>query len=247
MLRTLVIASLLNLSAAAYAAAPDEQRWDFNVLLDEQKIGEHSFVVRRQPSPEHGLLKTVSIDADFNVKVLFFNAYSYQHSNRETWQGNCLVALESRTNDNGDNLQVQASTQARQFVVQTNAGTRTYETCPMSFAYWNPALLSAQALINAQTGELLPVEITALGSEKLEVAGQTIPAKHYALKMAEQTIALWYAADDYRWLALETKARGDRTLRYEATSLPAPISPPHQHAHGESIAVPMEQTNAMAY
>ena len=192
-------------------------------------------------------MKTVEIDADFNVRILFINAYSYQHTNRESWQGNCLVALSSQTNDNGEDLAVQATTQDQQFVVETKRSTDTFSACPMSFAYWNPALLTADALINAQTGELEPVQITALGSEQITVAGETLQANHYALELEEQTIELWYAADDYRWLALETPARGNRTLRYEATTLPAAGAQSEQQVTQPHMNAPSELTNAMAY
>ena len=243
MIKQLVLTSLLSLAVTAQASTPVEQRWDFNVLLDQQKIGQHSFVVRHEQSADQGPLQTVEINADFNVKVLFFNAYSYQHTNTESWQGNCLVALSSQTNDNGEDLAVRASTQEQQFVVETNNGTDAFAACPMSFAYWNPALLSADSLINAQTGELVPVEITALGSETINVADEVLEANHYALTLEEQTIELWYAADDYRWLALETPAQGKRTLRYEATALPEANPQSPQHASH----TPSEQTHAMAY
>jgi len=238
---------MLSLGATAHAAVPTEQRWDFNVLLDQQKIGEHTFVVRHEQDAGKGPLKTVEIDADFKVKILFINAYSYRHTNRESWQGNCLVGLSSQTNDNGEDLAVQATTQDQQFVVQTKRSTDTFSACPMSFAYWNPALLTADSLINAQTGELEPVEITALGSEQITVAGETLQANRYALKLEEQTIELWYAADDYRWLALETPARGNRTLRYEATALPAADAQSEQQVSQPHMNSPSELTNAMAY
>ena len=107
--------------------------------------------------------------------------------------------------------------------------------------------LTADALINAQTGELEPVQITALGSEQITVAGETLQANHYALELEEQTIELWYAADDYRWLALETPARGNRTLRYEATTLPAAGAQSEQQVTQPHMNAPSELTNAMAY
>lgn len=229
------------------------------MLLDQQKIGEHSFIVRQEqrndpmpttdttfPNPK-GAGKTVEIDADFNVKFLFFNAYTYQHTNTEFWQGDCLVGLSSQTNDNGKNLEVEASTEDQQFVVKTKQDTNTFAACPMSFAYWNPALLEEDALVNAQTGKLEPVKVTELDSEQITVAGETLQANRYALELDEQTIQLWYAADDYRWLALETPAKGDRTLRYEATRLPAQGTPNRQQTAQPSTDAPSRLTNAMAH
>jgi len=58
------------------------------------------------------------------------------------------------------------------------------------------------------------------GQTTLEVGGADIPARRYDLSVGDTVIALWYAADDYRWLALETPARGGRTLRYEPVTVP---------------------------
>ena len=244
MIKTLLFIGFLSVCCFAQADHSAEQRWHFDVLMDQQKIGEHTFVVRPAGSADAGAqqgpAKQVEIDADFNVKVLFFNAYSYQHTNQESWQGNCLVALSSRTNDNGENIRVQAATENQQFVVRTSDTTETFPACPMSFAYWNPAFLSATRLINPQTGELLPVEVSPTGMEQVNIAGETLSANRYELKLEDQTIRLWYASDDYRWLALESPARGNRTLRYQATALPAP----HQQ---QAIHSPTEHSHAMAY
>ncbi len=179
----------------------------------------------------------------FDVKVLFINAYSYKHNNSERWQGDCLLTLQSETNDNGDRLAVTGSTFDDQFVVTANTNATNnkednIDACPMSFAYWNPAFLGATELINAQTGKLTPVQIEATGSESVTVAGEPMTANTYTVMLDDQIIRLWYAADDYRWLALETPARGDRVLRYQATRVPAGgANPPHA----------AEQQHAMAY
>lgn len=233
MKRTLLFISLVSAQLCAHAAGSEEQRWAFDVFLDQQKIGYHTFVVSQD-----GDSKLVEIDAAFDVKVLFFNAYSYKHSNSERWQGDCLLTLQSETDDNGDQLAVTGSTQNDQFVVTAKGSEANVDACPMSFAYWNPAFLKASELINAQTGQLTPVKIQPTGSESLTVAGATVTADTYTVQLEDQLIRLWYAADDYRWLALETPARGNRVLRYQATSLPVSIA---------KSSLTVEQEHAMAY
>ena len=83
----------------------------------------------------------------------------------------------------------------------------------MSFAYWNPQILSERRLLNSQTGELLPVTITPQGEETLEVRGRRLTAQHHRISAPSLEIDLWYA--DGRWIALEAPARGGRRLRYE--------------------------------
>ena len=87
--------------------------------------------------------------------------------------------------------------------------------CVMSFAYWNPGILQASALLNSQTGELVPVTITAQGDDRVEVRGRTLTAQRHRIVAPQLRIDLWYA--DGQWVALEAPAQGGRRLRYELT------------------------------
>ena len=68
------------------------QNWDFDVYLDGRKIGEHTFALHEQPAG-----RKLESHAEFQVKVLFVEAYRYSHLVREQWQGNCLRSLDART------------------------------------------------------------------------------------------------------------------------------------------------------
>lgn len=83
----------------------------------------------------------------------------------------------------------------------------------MTFAYWNPQILKARRLLNAQTGELLPVTVTPQGEETVEVRGKPVAAHRYRISGPRLQIDLWYAGA--RWVALEALAEGGRRLRYE--------------------------------
>jgi len=86
------------------------------------------------------------------------------------------------------------------------------DECVQTFAYWNPSILRATRLLNPQTGEYEPVQISELGSDV--IAGQ--PAERFRLIGGGTTplkIDLWYSpARD--WLALESRTPEGRTLRY---------------------------------
>jgi len=202
----------------------DGLQWRFRVWLDKKEIGFHDFRVNQE-----GSRTTVDINAQFDVRILFFNAYSYSHRNEESWHGDCLTRLESVTSDNGESLSVLGTRNGQQFVVETHA--QRYEddaSCIRSFAYWNPAFLESDRLLNSQTGKMVDVEISQQGSDILEVNGESIAATRYALETKEGVISLWYAQDNGQWLALEAPARGGRVLRYEPVELPfsrAPANP----------------------
>ena len=180
-------AALLVLLALAAPAAWGKS-WDFRVLLDGRPIGTHRFAL--SPAPDGEVLRS---EASFRVDFLMFTAYRYEHVATERWRDGCLESLVSRTDDNGEPYAVD---------------WRARGACTLSFAYWNPRILEASALLNAQTGELEPVRVTRLAEER--IAG--VPARRYRLEGRRLAIDLWYAGE--RWVALETTA-GGRRLRYE--------------------------------
>ena len=180
--------------ASGQAAGADlaTREWRFHVSLDGRPIGQHSFVLR-----DIGDSRELTSEARFRVRVLFFDAYRYDHRALETWRGDCLQQLDASTDVNGK---------------RTVVAITPVDECVQTFAYWNPSILRATRLLNPQTGEYEPVQISELGSEV--IAGQ--PAERFRLIGGGTTplkIDLWYSpARD--WLALESRTPEGRTLRY---------------------------------
>jgi hypothetical protein len=194
----------------------DDRYWNFRVLLDDREIGFHEFRVLND-----GTEQRVEIDAQFDVKVLFITAYSYRHSNVENWRNGCLVSIRSSTDDNGDRLEVAGRTGEEGFVLERSGEPRELTgNCIRSFAYWNPGILTAGKLLNAQTGELVDVAIEERGAANVPVGDRSLPARHYRITMDDGTIDLWYHRDSGQWLALEAPTEGGRVLRYEPVGLP---------------------------
>lgn len=200
----LVFAALLSFSATAQAS-----EWPFTAYLDGKEIGQHRFALK---TTDEGL-KLVS-EADFKVKLLFINAYSYQHRASEFWQGDCLQRLEARTEENRDISLVNGERKADRFEVQGPKGELQLPGCAMTFAYWNPKMLQQDRLLNPQTGEWLDVVIRRMGRETIEVRGQQQAALRYRLTAPKMQIDLWYS-EDYRWLALESKTPEGYLISYK--------------------------------
>jgi len=217
----LVIATAIALSLAAAVSAEitdsgvkapqGETEWNFDVYLDDSRIGHHRFHLAKRD--ESWLLTT---EADFKVKFLFFTAYRYQHSNREVWRQNCLHEIESSTNANGTPFIVSGSKDDSGFTIETDRFRDDLGDCVKSFAYWYPEILDESKLLNSQTGELLPISVDKVAEETLTVKGQEIPASRYHLVAKGMKLDIWYSADQ-RWLALESTVKGGRKLRYELT------------------------------
>jgi hypothetical protein len=206
--RILAIALLLPALAPA-----DDKQWRFRVWLDDKAVGYHEFML----SERDGALLLQS-EANFEYRLMFVKLYEYLHEATETWQDGCLHAIESETDANGKPYRVRGARVEDRFVLTSNVGEQDgqaeYPPCVMSFAYWNPEFLKQERLLNAQNGKLLEVQVSAPEADELEVRGEQRAAWRYRLETGELDINLWYGEND-EWLALETEARGGRTLRYE--------------------------------
>lgn len=97
--------------------------------------------------------------------------------------------------------------------IKSPQGQRSVAGCVMSFAYWNPEILQQTRLLNAQTGKLEPITITALGADNIISRGRSVDARHYRISGPKHPIDLWYGADQ-RWLALQSTLDNGRILRY---------------------------------
>mgnify|MGYP001062166280 FL=1 len=208
---------LLTVNAAA--SPSQSSQWQFKVLLDNREIGTHHFTV----SESNGR-QTIQTDASFDVNVFFVNLYRYRHQSTEVWQDNCLRSIDSVTDANGKPFLVEGNLVAGQakanyFQVNT-AGTETeLPPCVMTFAYWNPIFLDEEKLLNSQTGIYEDVTITRLGEESFQFNGKPVVAIKYHIDLKAGPITLWYSANNFRWLALESVAAGGRILRYEPLTI----------------------------
>lgn len=186
------LSALLLLLAAAPAFA-EPLAWNFRVFLDEREIGHHHFTLRTD-----GGARELRSEARFQVRLLGVTVYRYAHDAMERWRGECLQALDSTTDDNGDREKVDWRGEPG--------------GCALSFAYWNPKILQGGRLLNAQTGRFEPVTVTSRGEETIEVRGRPTLSQRYRLAGSNLAIDVWYAGA--QWVALESAAKGGRRLRY---------------------------------
>lgn len=206
-LPTLLSCGLLMFSGISHAAS--QQAWTFKVFLDDQEIGEHRFVVSTQDNTRY-----VEVDAKFDVRILFFTAYSYQHSNYEVWQQQCLQSIKSKTDDNGKQQYVEGEKHGKAFRVITKLSNQQVDGCIKTFAYWEPDFLNSRQLLNAQTGKLMPVTITEVGRKIIQVRGDSVESEQYRIITDEFSIDLWYSPQR-EWLALQSTTRDGSVLRYQ--------------------------------
>lgn len=181
-------------------------QWRFKVSLDGNEIGYHNFTITRNGNQE-----TVTIEANFIVKILLITAYTYNHKNTEVWQDGCLQSIASNTDDDGNTFWVNGIRKGAAFEVKTKSGNNLLDGCVMTFAYWNPAMLKQARLLNSQNGVYPQVTIQSKGQETITVRDQNVQADAYTISgNGFDTIELWYSPSG-EWLRLaSTTAKGYR-------------------------------------
>ncbi len=205
----LLMLSMFNLAhAASSVSGSSDKSWEFTVYLDGDEIGFHNFSMSQKENRQE-----IYSSARFDVKFLFFNAYSYEHDNVEHWRGQCLESINAVTNDNGERYNVSGQVDNDEFIVSTLEKKTTHVPCLKTFAYWDPDFLNETRLLNSQTGEMIEVVSQFIGSETLSHQGKEIESRRYRLLGENLQIDLWYSDDD-NWLALESLTEGGRVVRY---------------------------------
>ncbi len=199
---------VLLLLAVSRANAGISKQWHFNVYLDDKPIGYHKISLS-----ENAGQKFVKVDASFEVKLLFFLAYRYEHNAEELWTGSCLEQIHTSTNDNGDSQYIRSIPDRSGLSLLTHKGKQSLDGCIRSFAYWDPSLLQSEYLLNTQSGEYQAAKLIKLGKSRFIFKDREFEADQYRLEVEDQSIDLWYTSDR-DWLALQTRVRGDRVLSY---------------------------------
>lgn len=182
---------------AGHAQEAAERQWNFSVFLDGAPIGEHRF---RLTALEPGS-RSLESTALFTVRVLGVPLYRYRHEARELWRGDCLARIASDTDDDGTRNAVR-----QDFAHDTG--------CLRSFAYWNPAILVSQPLLDPQTGKTETVQVSREEDGVVTVRGQPRPATRWRLVGPKYPIDVWYATGSGEWVGLDSTVRGGRKLSY---------------------------------
>lgn len=203
---------LFLLPQLAGAQILDSEVFRFNAYLDGSKMGEHSFIIGSSPEG-----RAIESRADFKVKFFFVTAYRYNHRADELWEGNCLRKLTATTSENSDITQTRGEQRGQNFVLNSPKGEFQGGPCEMTFAYWNPEILSKNKLINPQTGEMLDVIIKPMGAEEIVIRGQVKQAERYKITAPKTEIDLWYDVENgmKKWVALRSVTPEGYIVNYE--------------------------------
>ena len=170
-----VLAAAACLGQAALAVPPAGTSVVFGIHHEDHgEVGEHRVSFSRQ-----GEDLVVSVDNLITVEIFFITAFRFEAERREVWRDGRMIAYDSRTHDDGTDIQVSARTEGDKLVIdgpegRIEAPAGTFPTHP-----WNPAFLGQTLVMDTKTGRLLNIETVEAGRETIQAGGRMIRAlKH---------------------------------------------------------------------
>ena len=203
-IRRLLLAIFTALTLS-HSIASGEEIYTFDVFFDDRLIGEHQFVRSTTETGE----EIVTSRASFALKILFFNAFKYEHSSREMWRDGCLVELEATTNTKKGEQTTTLRSRSGEPSLTVNGEAKDLpneNSCLSSFAYWRTDLSDRALLMNAQSGDFVPVEMST------STAPETI-ARRTIIIANKLNIEVQYDSQG-KWIGLQTALPNDHQLTY---------------------------------
>lgn len=175
----------------------------FTVLRDGSPIGTHRLAFTRE-----GERVIVDITIRFEVKLAFITVFRYAHDARETWEKGRLVAFDSRTNDDGTPFEVKARATPEGLLVEGTGGNYTAASDTVPSSYWHVDMIGHPRVLDSQSGRMIDLVATPIGTGEVAVAGRNVPARLFRLS-GEIRGELGYDTRD-EWVRLSFGARGSQ-------------------------------------
>jgi hypothetical protein len=176
----------------------------FEVKRGGSKIGTHQVTFRRK-----GDRLTVKVDIDLSVGIGPIKFFKYTHDNTTTWDNGRVVAMKTRTDDDGTAHRVDAKRlDDGRLRVTTKDGTKKVEGTILPSTYWIAETIQADKLLNTQKGTVEDVTVESDGTDTVQTADGPVQAERYVIHGALDT-HIWYR-DMGRWVGLAFDARGER-------------------------------------
>lgn len=193
--------------ATAAFPIPAGDRLAFHILRKGGTIGEHTVTFSRS-----GDALTVVVAADIAVGIGPIAFFRYKHRATVQWQGNQVVSVDAQTNDDGTPRQMTARRDNNGLVVEGTKAPR-YIAPPRSLpgTHWDIAMLDAP-FINTEDGRLMRPTVSLVGTEKLDVTGGTVEARHYTMR-GDADLDTFYDATP-SWVGLRFNAKDGSEVRY---------------------------------
>jgi len=203
--RVISFFSMMLLCYGVYA-----EQINFQVQLNDKDIGFHEFNVQND---------TISNKAQFDVKLWFIPAYKYRHTATEVYKDNCLIQLESETQDGADFFELSSLADSAFFKIKVNDKDYNHPACSQTFRYWDIQFTEQSLAINPQDGEIFKLSFSKDEDEEVKTKTNTFLANKYTLRANNDEdekfhIELWYEQNSKKWIKLKSYLKDDNVITY---------------------------------
>lgn len=176
-------------AAADIAPAATKTHQAYDIIRQGSTIGTNTVDVERR-----GDTVQVKIGTKILVKVMFVEAYRYDHDSTETWKAGQLVAFNSQTNDNGTKHSVTVTSSADKLDISADGKHSDVPASLRPASFWNKAFDAQKELFNPATGKRLAVQVKDLGDEKITINGAPRQGRHYKIS-GDMDRDVWFDGD----------------------------------------------------
>jgi hypothetical protein len=180
-------------TGAVSPAAATKIHWVFDIVRGNDKIGTDTIDIERQNDTT-----TIKIKKDVSVKVMFIEAYRYEHSCNETWKNGQLVAFKSRTNDNGTKHSIDVTAAPDKLSMDADGKHSDLPKTAAPASLWGKDAIHQFDAFNPDTGKRLSMKVTEFGEEVLAIHG--VPRRTHHYKIADTLTGdfvreMWFDGD----------------------------------------------------
>jgi uncharacterized protein DUF6134 len=177
----------------------------FDAYHKGRKIGTHHVSVE----PEGSGFKVVT-KIDISVSMAFITLFEFRHDAVERWENGEVVFIESRTNDDGEEIRVNGvATPEGLRVVGPSGPTIAPAGILTSNSLWNPAFADQTLAVDVQHGGVIGISIEPLGQERVKTGRNDRQATKYKLVTPYMGGLLWYD-DAGLWVKAVYEKNGEK-------------------------------------
>ncbi|MCI0465825.1 MAG: DUF6134 family protein [Beijerinckiaceae bacterium] len=188
-----VLAMAISPAAADKPPASTKVHKVFDIIRGSDKIGTDTVDIESQNDTT-----TVKIKTDLSVKVMFIEAYRYEHACDEIWKNGELVSFKSRTNDNGTKHSVEVTALADKLKMQVDGKKIELPKTAAPLSLWSRDVINRFDGFEPDTGKRLSIKVTDLGPETVTINGVSRETQHYRIAdtlEGEFARDLWFDGD----------------------------------------------------
>lgn len=209
----LVVLILSSLSTAKADWPGPAGRYTYVIKRDGDPIGQQSIELHVD-----GAAITVDTDTSIAVKFLGMTLYRMNQHIAESYVGLEMMSLQSHTDDDGENREVDLRRDGKMLNGTFNGEARSLYCDCMASTMWHAASVAKNIIVEASRARLRQVAVKDLGVESLSLPSGLVQARHMVVS-GELEREVWYDASGIL-VASEQKGRDGSVIRQELLQRP---------------------------